>query len=119
MLKSFYHARLHDLGTAWSLMQGALETKQLPPPKEVPSSVIATLISFLLMINILLSPRGRKIVVETLDTVVATILIVLIVCIVLGFPVGKVPPNNRRLHIQLCCCSFIPAVFMSSQTFGY
>lgn len=100
----FQQARVQDLTVAWSLLQTAVETRQLPTAEQLPTSVLATSLSALLLLNILLFSRIRFVVFETLNTIIATALLLLLIVLLLGFPIGA-----SSLLLRLPC--FHPSCF--------
>ena len=83
--------RMADLTAARSLAAGALASGRLPA--DVPTSVAGTAASVLLAGPLALaasaSPAARRFLYEAADTVIACVLLVALLAIVLGLPVGK------------------------------
>jgi hypothetical protein len=91
-LALFQQQRVDDLQLAYKLAADAYATRTLPAFDEIPSHVLLTVAATLMLAQLLLlmlTRSGRKLVIETLDTMAATVLIILLVGIVLGLPVGE------------------------------
>eukprot|EP00195_Chlamydomonas_chlamydogama_P009413 CAMPEP_0202890972 /NCGR_PEP_ID=MMETSP1392-20130828/1195_1 /ASSEMBLY_ACC=CAM_ASM_000868 /TAXON_ID=225041 /ORGANISM="Chlamydomonas chlamydogama, Strain SAG 11-48b" /LENGTH=133 /DNA_ID=CAMNT_0049574629 /DNA_START=24 /DNA_END=425 /DNA_ORIENTATION=+ len=89
---SEFHAdRLKDVSAAFNLVQQAVQERQIPDLANVPQSVLATgaytgVIGFLFLL--LLIPRTRKLILDTAETILAVVLIILLLAVVLGMPFG-------------------------------
>jgi hypothetical protein len=86
-------ARADDLATARRLANDAIASGRLPAPATVPASVAATAGAVLaagpLAAAAVASPGLRRFLYEAADTVLACILLVCLLAIVLGLPVGE------------------------------
>ena len=86
--------RVADLSLARRLAQDAIAAGRLPAPSAVPASVAATAGAVLaagpLAAAAVASPSVRRFLYEAADTVLACILLVALLAIVLGLPVGAV-----------------------------
>lgn len=96
---------LEDLQHAASLFQVALEKRELPD--SIPDRVIYSTLGTLLLcqtIVVLLLPKGRKLIWDVFETVVATVLALLLVLVILGLPIGGCHPRLGR------CAPMAPGV---------
>ncbi len=86
----FQQQRLEDLHAAYALAQQALLTQRLPkdvPPNVAYTAMGAVALSGLLLVS--LHPKGRRLALDVGETVLATILVLLLLVIVLGLPFGE------------------------------
>ena len=73
-------------------MRKFLYTGMLPAREEFTQSMIGTLIALLLLPNllrVLVQKKARKILLDTLESILAVCLIIILLGIVLGLPVGE------------------------------
>lgn len=97
-LTRFLAARLADLHSATSYARRIYQDRALPDSEDLSQGAILTSIGAILLFNVvlaLLSARVRKAVLDTLETIVACILIVVLLGIVLGLPVGACGREKR------------------------
>ena len=88
---SFWQHRWHELQLAQHVAYKSFATRSLPTNQDLTWSTVLTSIAALLLVNLLLSMltrRGRKLVLDTVETILATILVVILISIVLGLPIG-------------------------------
>ncbi|GAB4821264.1 hypothetical protein N2152v2_008310 [Parachlorella kessleri] len=89
----FWDARVADVQAGWSLLQEAISQKTLPAWDKVPANVLYSSLSALIGVQLLvtmLTSRGRRIVFDTVETILAIILILILLAVVIGLPLGIV-----------------------------
>lgn len=67
------------------------------PDNAITSAILATALVMLLV------PRLRKLVWDTMETILASLLLVLLVLVVLGLPFGKCSVSHLPAHTQCMC----------------
>lgn len=91
--QQFQTDRLQDLQTAYSMLQSIFVTKQLPQPADVSTSVVYTTLVTLVLCNLLgvlvLLPKGRRVIWDVLETILAILLIIALLIVILGLPFGE------------------------------
>ncbi len=77
---------------ALQVLQTSYEQRTLPSRVDLTQSVMLTSLGALLLPNVLVilaSRKGRKLVFDTVETILAIILVFLLLSIVLGLPIGE------------------------------
>lgn len=90
-LRSFAEHRGAELAAAHSYALDLVHRRSLPHAGDLPSNVLLTTLATVALAHVLLAcltQRGRKLVVDSVDTVLAVALIIILLGIVLGLPVG-------------------------------
>ncbi|BDA45550.1 hypothetical protein COCOBI_07-3370 [Coccomyxa sp. Obi] len=85
--------RRNDLMDAWQVLQTSYDERRLPSSADLTFSTVLTSIGAVLLANLLVilaSRKGRKLVFDTVETILAIVLVILLLSIVLGLPVGAV-----------------------------
>ncbi|CAL8470854.1 g10396 [Coccomyxa elongata] len=78
---------------AWQVLQASYDDRRLPSSANLTLSTVLTSIGAVLLANLLVilaSRKGRKLVFDTVETILAIVLVILLLSIVLGLPVGAV-----------------------------
>ncbi|EIE20304.1 hypothetical protein COCSUDRAFT_54460 [Coccomyxa subellipsoidea C-169] len=105
--------RRNDLLQAWQVLQTSYEQRTLPSRVDLTQSVMLTSLGALLLPNVLVilaSRKGRKLVFDTVETILATILVFLLLSIVLGLPIGAVYLMIKAISYFLASLWSLPAV---------
>lgn len=74
------------------VLQTSLQQRRLPQRADLTSSIILTSLGAILLpqfLIILASKKGRKVVFDIVETILAIILVILLLSIVLGLPIGE------------------------------
>lgn len=85
--------RRNDLIDAWQVLQTSYDERRFPTRAEFSLSTVLTSFGAILLANLLVilaSRKGRKLVFDTVETILAIVLVILLLSIVLGLPVGAV-----------------------------
>lgn len=85
------------------------EQQTLPDVAELAPSTVMTSLAVLCapaVLAVLANRKGRKLMLDAIETILASILVVLLLCIVLGLPIGKALLHCMAL---LPCRALIPA----------
>lgn len=91
-LQQFYAARLAEAQVAAAYAQGLWQAGTLAPPDDAQMAALVSSALLALVVNValaLLLPKGRKLVFDTVETVLAIALIIVLVGVVLGLPLGE------------------------------
>lgn len=103
-LEKWAAARLADAQVAAAYGGQMLATRGLPAPDELQLAALLSTSALAVGVNlllVLLVPRGRKFVLEAVESVLAVALIVVLVATVLGLPLGERRRGGRRRRAQL------------------
>lgn len=99
-LQPILEARAEDFTAFAALAHAAATSGQLPELSQVPQQVLITGGCATVLVLLMLLPRGRRLLWETADTVLATIaaiaLLVVLIVTLLSVPVGE-----RRSHLPM------------------
>jgi hypothetical protein len=87
-LKPSAEARLAELTQFAEIAVNAAKSGQLPDLAEVPQQVLLTGGAAVSLAFLLLLPRGRRLVIGSLDTALATALCLALLALLLGLPLG-------------------------------
>lgn len=90
-LQEFFDARVADLTVAQGLLSKAIQNKAVPSLNDVPSSAIYTSLAAIVGVQILvmmLTSKGRRVVLDTVETILAVALILVLLAVVIGCPIG-------------------------------
>lgn len=107
-LQAFTAARAADLQVVQAYAGSLLQHKALVTPTEAQQAALLSTLLLLAAINaalLLLVPRGRKLVFDTAETVLAIGLIIVLLAVVLGLPLGEPPPPPPPLAARLVTAS--------------
>ena len=91
------------------VLSQSYQTRSLPGRDEFTASMLWTSAAVLLLPNllaILLRKKSRKLLLDTLESILAVVLVIILLGIVLGLPVGEVFPSahhcaKRSMHHML------------------
>jgi hypothetical protein len=91
-LQAWGGCRIDELTRAWSILHFLMTQGQVPEAGSVTTSlvytVLGTIFTVYVAVLVTVSRQGRKLVLDVLDTTLATALVFFLVGIVLGLPVG-------------------------------
>ena len=88
----FFNLDLISKFLALQILQTSHEQRRLPSRTDFNNNVMLTSLGALLLPNLLVilaSRKGRKLIFDTVETILAIILIILLLSIVLGLPIGE------------------------------
>ncbi len=91
-MQQFAEARLADVQTTLAYGGGLLQHGSLAPPSDAQLAALLSTLGLVVTINLtlmLLVPRGRKLVLDTVETVLAIALLAVLIVTVLGLPLGE------------------------------
>lgn len=94
LAQQFTEARLADVQTTLSYAGALLQHGSLAPPSDAQLAALLSTLGLVAAINVtlmLLVPRGRKLVLDTVETVLAIALLAVLIVTVLGLPLGERP----------------------------
>ena len=92
LVQEFAAARLQDAATVRAYVSGILQQGNLAAPDEAQLAAIVSTLLLVVATNVLLmllTPKGRKLVLDTVETVLAVALIAVLLAVVLGLPLGE------------------------------
>lgn len=114
VIKEYLAVKVAELRQAQDIVVRASQAGTFPDLKQVPESVLQTIQGTLLLLGLslvlLLSRRSRKLALDTAETLVATSLLILIIAIILGLPVGIIYLSYRGLHYLVFATLQLPWV---------
>lgn len=90
----FLHRRCSTHFSPWScsqVLQTSYDDGRLPSKADLTLSTVLTSIGAVLLANLLVilaNRKGRKLVFDTIETILAIVLVILLLSIVLGLPIG-------------------------------
>lgn len=102
-LEAVLRGRIEDLGVAYGVLYRAVADGQAPELSGVAPRVLYTAVATLLLAQlglVLLVPRGRKFVIQAVDTVLAVVLIVLLLAFIISLPFGAVYIGVRGTRLM-------------------
>jgi hypothetical protein len=102
----FRNEKGQHLQQAFQILEGAWDQGRLPNRDELPNEVVVTVLGALFLANfvfVLLVPKGRKLVWLVTETVLASILLVVLASVVLGLPFGKCSKPGTK-HVSSSAC---------------
>jgi hypothetical protein len=92
LVHQFAHARLADARVVQAYVSAVVQHGSLAAPDDVQLAALVSTLLLTAAINVLLMllvPRGRKLVLDTAETVLAIALILILLAVVLGLPLGE------------------------------
>lgn len=92
LVQQFAEARLADVQTTLAYAGALLQHGSLAPPTDAQLGALLSTLGLVAAINVtlmLLVPRGRKLVLDTVETVLAIALLAVLIVTVLGLPLGE------------------------------
>jgi hypothetical protein len=104
-IQTFLEQRRSDLVFAQQYGSDLMQHRSLARAGDLPSNVLLTALATVALAHLLLAcltRRGRKIVVEAVDTALAVVLIVALLAIVLGLPFGRCLPAAAAARLRQC-----------------
>jgi hypothetical protein len=123
-VQDFLQKRLQDLYVAQSLAVEAYDRRSMPAldalPRDVVLTVVGTWVLAYLLVVVIFSGKVRKFIFDVVETVVASALILLLIGIILGLPIGEQRcafswPSVREAQGLHCDCCLIPVSVSSQQ----
>lgn len=94
-VQQFVQARLADLTAAQGLASKAWQDRTLPVWSDIPASSLYTTLAGMVLVQVLFAmatSKGRRLVFDVVETILAIILICVLLAIVIGLPIGAWPP---------------------------
>jgi hypothetical protein len=91
------------------VLRRSYEQRVLPHTGDFAPGTLATslaVISAPAVLAVLANRKGRKLILDAIETVLASILVILLLCIVLGLPIGECascPDQSQRVFTGLAC----------------
>lgn len=113
LVQQFADARLADWQVTTNYGQQLLSQGSLLPPSDAQLTALLSISALAVGINVLLMllvPKGRKLVLDTIETVLAIALIVVLVAIVLGLPLAIIYLVLKAFGFLLNVLLSIPAI---------
>jgi hypothetical protein len=96
MAAALLEARAAELRAFAQLAQSAAVTGRVPELSDVPQQVLITGGCATALFALALLPRGRRLLSDTVDTFLATALLILLVGVLLSLPFGEHPGRRSR-----------------------
>ncbi|PRW33611.1 hypothetical protein C2E21_7719 [Chlorella sorokiniana] len=112
-LQAFVDARAADLAATQAYVGQLVASRGWAPPDDAQLAALASTALLAVAINVLLMllvPKGRKLVFDTVETVLAIALIVVLLAVVLGLPLGIIYLVLKAVAFLLNLVLGIPAV---------
>lgn len=91
-LHKFFEQRQADILVAGSILEKSYRDKSLSAWKEIPESALYTTLAAIVLVQLLVTSttkRGRRVLYDTVETIIAIILIIFLLAIVFGLPLGE------------------------------
>ena len=104
-LQAFVEARAADLAATQAYVGQLVAARGWTAPDDAQLAALASTALLAVAINVLLMllvPKGRKLVFDTVETVLAIALIVVLLAVVLGRPLGERRRRRRRRSGRAC-----------------
>jgi hypothetical protein len=91
-LQEFAAARAHDFLIIKAYAEGLLHSGGFNAPDDAQAAALVSLLLLATAVNVgllLLLPKGRRVVFDTVETILAIALIIILLAVVLGLPLGE------------------------------
>lgn len=96
-LQPVVEARAVELAAFAELVQTAAANRQLPQLSDVPNQVLLTGSCATALVLLALLPRGRRLISDTVDTLLASVLLLVLIVLLLSLPFGTLYISYRGL----------------------
>ncbi|KAL4419704.1 hypothetical protein ABPG75_006802 [Micractinium tetrahymenae] len=113
LVQQFAEARLAEVQTTLAYAGALLQRGSLAPPSDAQLAALLSTLGLVAAINVtltLLVPRGRKLVLDTVETVLAIALLVVLIVTVLGLPLAIIYLVLKAVAFLLNVLLSIPAI---------
>jgi len=97
----FLHDRIVELDAGKNLLITSAQTGTLPVLSNIPQNVFITSVAAFMLTAAMLAPKPRKLVFDVVETIIATALLLLLVALLLGLPLGQL------ISLSFLCSSYL------------